>query len=213
MAGLVIKRSVASDLIVRSWRSDEIRSHDTAAHDLIQGFELFIVDARSRSLLRVERNDTQRDAARSLSHNCVRNIPSLFPPFIMPESSTKPSPADPVASPVATEPSESTSQQPTTAPSDNADAEKEWPDESDPWFGHLHHLSEEQENALNAFRKVCAEKGLYRYAVSAEEGGDKEEGEEGAEGPKDASHDDATLLYDSLMSIQVADQANVNILK
>lgn len=118
----------------------------------------------------------------------------------MAENSTKPSPGDPgdpEAAPDATAPSDSTPQQPATEPSGTSatDAEKKWPDESDPLFGHLHHLSEEQDKALNEFRKVCAEKGLYRYAqVSTEAGGDKEEGGAGAEGPKDASHDDATLL-------------------
>jgi hypothetical protein len=101
-------------------------------------------------------------------------------------------------------PAESTSQQPTTAPSENEDPEKKKPDESDPWFGHLHHLSDEQEKALNEFRAVCAEKGLYRYAVSAEEGGDKEEAESGAAGPREASHDDATLLYGGLRFLRLS---------
>lgn len=119
----------------------------------------------------------------------------------MSENPTKPTSPDPVAAPVATEAPETTSQQPATEPSDNTDEEKKGPDESDPWFGHLHHLSGEQETALNEFRKVCAEKGLYRYAVSAEEGGEKEEGGKDAEEPRDASHDDATLLYGSLISV------------
>ena len=116
--------------------------------------------------------------------------------------SQAPSQAAPV--PAATTPSETT---PTTqqqaAPASETDAaaappEKKEPDESDPWFGHLHHLTTTQEKALDEFRTACAEKGLYKYAVVAgQEGGEKEEGE-AVEGPKDASHDDATLLYVSI---------------
>jgi hypothetical protein len=45
--------------------------------------------------------------------------------------------------------------------------------------GHLSHLSDNQQEQLNAFRKICLDKGYYTPAA----------------GGKDASHDDETLLY------------------
>jgi hypothetical protein len=45
--------------------------------------------------------------------------------------------------------------------------------------GHLGHLSPDQENAFTNFKLLCAEHGYYTAA----------------EGDKEASHDDATLLY------------------
>lgn len=47
--------------------------------------------------------------------------------------------------------------------------------------GHLHHLTKEQEEKLEGFKKLCEERG---YFTSADE-----------EGGKDASHDDAAMLY------------------
>jgi hypothetical protein len=45
--------------------------------------------------------------------------------------------------------------------------------------GHLGHLSEAQETALEEFRKLCAESGVYKPATEA----------------SPASHDDVMLLY------------------
>jgi hypothetical protein len=56
---------------------------------------------------------------------------------------------------------------------------KIYPDSSDPLLGHLHHLTKEQETALETFKSTLIEKQLYTPA---------------AEG-KEASHDDSTLLY------------------
>jgi hypothetical protein len=56
---------------------------------------------------------------------------------------------------------------------------KIYPDSTDPLLGHLHHLSKEQETALETFKATLVEKQLYTPA---------------AEG-KEASHDDSTLLY------------------
>ncbi|KAK2756540.1 hypothetical protein FQN54_005433 [Arachnomyces sp. PD_36] len=106
---------------------------------------------------------------------------------------SNPTPSDPAPT-AAPAPSEPTSQQQQPATETTTTPEKKKIDESDPWFGHLHHLSEEQEKALNAFRAVCAEKGLYTPAVSAEEAASSGEKEEGETGAKEASHDDATLL-------------------
>lgn len=51
--------------------------------------------------------------------------------------------------------------------------------------GHLHHLTPEQEEKLVEFKKVSAERGYYVPAVEQAEGVEA----------KDASHDDATMLY------------------
>jgi hypothetical protein len=45
--------------------------------------------------------------------------------------------------------------------------------------GHLFHLSDNQQEKLNEFRKICQEQGYYTPAA----------------GGKAASHDDETLLY------------------
>lgn len=62
---------------------------------------------------------------------------------------------------------------------DEGGEDKHYPDSSDPLLGHLHHLTREQEQALEKFKAACIEKQIYRPA---------------AEG-KEASHDDSTLLY------------------
>lgn len=49
--------------------------------------------------------------------------------------------------------------------------------------GHLGHLTTEEEAALNNFKVVCAEKGLYKPGNGSDE---------------PASHEDATLLYVSV---------------
>ena len=46
-------------------------------------------------------------------------------------------------------------------------------------IGHLGHLTEPQEEALVAFKKLCQEKGLYKQASDTNQ----------------SSHDDTTLLY------------------
>ena len=52
----------------------------------------------------------------------------------------------------------------------------------DPLAGHLNHLSPEQAAALEAFKDACTEHSLYTPALDE----------------KDASHDDATLLYEMI---------------
>lgn len=51
--------------------------------------------------------------------------------------------------------------------------------------GHLHHLTPEQEEKLEEFKKVCAERKYYTPAVKQADGVEA----------KPASQDDATLLY------------------
>lgn len=46
-------------------------------------------------------------------------------------------------------------------------------------IGHLGHLTEPQEGALIAFKKLCQEKGLFKAVTDA----------------KQSSHDDVTLLF------------------
>jgi hypothetical protein len=54
--------------------------------------------------------------------------------------------------------------------------------------GHLHHLTPEQEEKLQEFKALCAERKYYSPAVQAADGVEA----------KPASHDDATLLYVAL---------------
>lgn len=54
--------------------------------------------------------------------------------------------------------------------------------------GHLHHLTPEQDEKLQEFKALCAERKYYTPAVEQAEGVEA----------KVASHDDATLLYVAL---------------
>jgi hypothetical protein len=57
--------------------------------------------------------------------------------------------------------------------------------------GHLGHLTQQQEEALEAFRKLCQENGLYKPATDIDQN----------------SHDDTTLLYNTRRNPHV-DSAN-----
>lgn len=52
--------------------------------------------------------------------------------------------------------------------------------------GHLNHLTDEQEEKLTAFKKLCEERGYYQSEAAAKEG--------------KASHTDETMLYVSRSS-------------
>ena len=55
--------------------------------------------------------------------------------------------------------------------------------------GHLHHLTDEQEEKLTAFKKLCEERGYYKSEGSGEGG--------------KASHTDETMLYVSYLFLSL----------